>query len=153
MKHGSTRPFIHLFIFQGHQEKHNCAMCGKSYSSHHFLMDHTRAVHLGQKYLCNFENCGKEFNFRSNLRIHEKRHLNIFIYRCQYCQKGFNHKVHFEYHINCHENQRNFKCTKCDKAFNNKKNQVRHTKYCGIPRTLGRALRIVETPEVKRDLN
>ena len=121
-------------ILQDEEGRKVCTICGKSYIRKQKLLDHIRADHWGQKYMCDFENCGKMLKTKASLRLHEKIHQNTFKYICPYCKKGFNHKVHYGYHINCHENQRNFKCPKCDKGFNNSKNVVRHLKFCGIPK-------------------
>ena len=70
-----------------------CEQCGKSFLSRTSLQRHTRAEHLGLRYLCQF--CGCEFKFVGDKSKHEKhcpyrkqQKDTEGVYNCDQCNKN-----------------------------------------------------------------
>ena len=62
----------------------------------------------------------------SNLRAHEKTHLNLKPFRCQQCPSAFTQKKPLQTHERIHLGLKPFKCQKCHSAFTEKGSLRRH---------------------------
>ena len=56
-----------------------CDQCNAVYKDHKILFRHKKGVHEGQKIKCEYEDCGKEFNFHGSYRKHVRNtHMKVF---------------------------------------------------------------------------
>jgi len=76
------------------EQKFQCAVCGKMYSSWVQLVQHSR-VHLGQ-YKCPL--CDHSFNRQSNLVAHIKRHRMEQGFTCRVCLETFSNRGELIFH-------------------------------------------------------
>lgn len=67
-------------------------------------------------YTCNFQNCGKKFTRRYNVRSHIQTHLSDRPFACSYCPKKFVRQHDLNRHIKGHTESKHCKCP-CGKEF------------------------------------
>ncbi|KAM4032495.1 uncharacterized protein ACNLHF_019715 [Anomaloglossus baeobatrachus] len=70
--------------------------------------------------------CGKHFNWKSNLEVHLKTHLGEKNFSCSECGRFFTRKSHFATHQRTHMGQKPYLCSECGKCFKKKSNLVIH---------------------------
>ncbi|CAG9815966.1 unnamed protein product [Phaedon cochleariae] len=129
--------FSHKVNFIAHQHVdtdlnfYECAICRKTFTSNHRLIQHA-SIHTGEEPLeCDI----------SQKKFSRKNHL-IFTFECDTCQKQFTSADYLREHSKLHDNlksfehlitymrkhivERPFKCDMCQKAFKRKFDMTRH---------------------------
>lgn len=111
--HSDVRPYI-------------CAICCKGFASKRSLSRHLQR-HLGgtvqtkterKEYICE---CGKVFNFPSDLKRHAGSDGDAKPFVCDYCNQAFACKKNFHKHVREHEHESDkWKCMICDEEFRKK---------------------------------
>jgi uncharacterized Zn-finger protein len=80
------------------------------------------SLNEGIRLKCNFDNCGKRFNSKSNLNIHTRTHTGEKKFKCTYsgCYKSFVTKGNLMSHLsNNHTSDKSYSCKYlgCDKKY------------------------------------
>ena len=81
-------------------------------------------------YVCDYENCGKEFAKTWNLLDHVRMHEGIKPYQCQKCGKEFTQKGNLKKHLLIQhskqslDQRKKFKCTICQCSYTERYNLV-----------------------------
>ncbi|XP_075425419.1 LOW QUALITY PROTEIN: uncharacterized protein LOC142465285 [Ascaphus truei] len=78
------------------------------------------------KYKCN--ECGKNFNNKSDYTIHQRTHNTERLYKCSDCGKSFSLKPYLVRHQIIHTGEKPFVCSECGKCFLSNAHLVRHQK-------------------------
>lgn len=130
------------------QQPYACSECGKGFIQSSRLLAHER-MHASEKlskcsvrrnsldYLKPYINpsgerlyactdCGKSFDRRSNLIIHERIHTGEKPYPCSACKKRFISRSNLMSHERSHTGEKPFKCLDCGKNFGSRSNLLRH---------------------------
>ncbi|XP_028041769.1 oocyte zinc finger protein XlCOF6-like [Bombyx mandarina] len=111
----------------------NCEHCNKMVSSRREHWWHTYKEHPEEKdsyrrviaAICDV--CGKGFQNKTKLRIHELRHASPSV-RCDVCGRAFYDKYALARHAHTHTRARPFVCTHCGQTFTLRTNLNRHAK-------------------------
>ncbi|XP_040278920.1 oocyte zinc finger protein XlCOF7.1-like isoform X2 [Bufo bufo] len=85
----------------------------------------TRAVQRLGTTLASSE-CGKQFEKKHNLSIHERIHKKESPFTCSECGKRFSRKSHFVRHQRIHSGEKPFSCSECVRCFSDKSDLVKH---------------------------
>merc|ERR1712150_204158 len=111
----------------GGRRDHNCAQCGKNFSSAQYLKRHIEFVHDGRRDH-NCAQCGKDFSTAQYLKVHIKCvHEGQKDYNCTECGKDFSSKQKLKVHIKCiHEGLRDYNYAECGKDFSYSKDLKKH---------------------------
>ena len=92
-----------------------CDACGKSFDRRKNLRMHEK-IHSGAKpFSC--DKCGKSFTRSSHLREHERRHSGVKPFTCDKCGKSFAESSTLRVHDRIHSGVKPFTCDKCGKSF------------------------------------
>ncbi|XP_067869942.1 zinc finger protein 850-like [Heterodontus francisci] len=81
---------------------------------------------------CNMEkpwkcgDCGKGFNYPSQLEIHRRSHTREKPFICSVCWKGYTVESYLTAHQRVHTGERPFTCTECGKGFTQLSHLMRH---------------------------
>ncbi|KAM5138937.1 uncharacterized protein ACMZJ9_016393 [Mantella aurantiaca] len=70
--------------------------------------------------------CGKCFELRSSLHLHQKTHREKQQLPCPFCSKCFPSRSHLERHERIHTGEKPFSCSYCDKKFANRSSVAVH---------------------------
>ncbi|XP_018424870.1 PREDICTED: zinc finger protein 345-like [Nanorana parkeri] len=70
--------------------------------------------------------CGKCFELRSSLLLHQKTHREKQQLPCPFCSKCFPSRSHLERHERIHTGEKPFSCSYCDKKFANRSSVAVH---------------------------
>lgn len=68
------------------------------------------------KYICTFEECGKTFGRKENIKSHVQTHLNDRRYLCEHCKKCFVRLHDLKRHAKIHTGIKPYEC-KCGRTF------------------------------------
>ena len=77
------------------------------------------------KWTCLYENCGKKFGRRENIKSHVQTHLGDRQYKCNECQKCFVRQHDLKRHAKIHTGDKPHKCL-CGNGFNRHDALTRH---------------------------
>lgn len=103
---------------------HQCADCGKCFQYKSQLTRHQR-VHTREKpYLCS--DCGKSFSQRQHQVNHQKLHTGENPHRCSDCGKSFVCVSQLVMHQRSHTGEKPFPCMDCGRCFSRRAHLLRH---------------------------
>ncbi|XP_077160285.1 uncharacterized protein LOC143820846 [Paroedura picta] len=93
-----------------------CSGCEQTFQDKKDLKKHQKVVHIGEKpHGCT--QCGKMFQFRSNLIVHQRLHTGEKPYSCAECGKAFRCKNKLTIHQRIHTGEKPYPCLVCGKTF------------------------------------
>ena len=82
--------------------------------------------HNSKEYSC--KTCGKSFQSKSKLTIHERVHTGVKPYVCDICKKAFIRKDRLNEHIRIHTGEKPYSCELCKKAFSRSSKLMKHNR-------------------------
>ncbi|XP_077345870.1 uncharacterized protein LOC143989565 [Lithobates pipiens] len=97
------------------EKSFSCTECGKCFQFKSNLNVHKRS-HTGVK-LHSCPECGKCFSENSSLYRHQRSHTGEKPYSCPECGKCFSQKSHLYTHQKSHTGEKPLSCTECGKCF------------------------------------
>nr|XP_019555931.2 zinc finger protein ZFMSA12A-like isoform X2 [Aedes albopictus] len=108
-----------------HSDKRNfpCDKCSKSFKKEIDLKSHL-LLHDEKREECTF--CGLKFHRKSNLKMHMRKHQDIFFYACSECPRKFKNNSHLKEHFKVHSKQKPYGCRFCERSFSYCTDRSRH---------------------------
>ena len=76
------------------------------------------------KFICNFENCHKEFDTKRQFTRHKKRHL--MLYNCNICNQKLSSNWELKIHKRRHNGNKCETCPFCDQSFFDSSSKQKH---------------------------
>ncbi|XP_052341222.1 neurotrophin receptor-interacting factor homolog isoform X5 [Oncorhynchus keta] len=102
----------------GKEKRFPCSFCGKGFNFRKQLEIHQR-MHTGEKpFTCHL--CRASFSHSFTLKRHQRVHTGEKPYTCPHCEKRFSHQHHLKRHLKVHTGERPFACTNCGKRFSDR---------------------------------
>lgn len=104
----------------GENPPFQCVECDRRFCDPSSMKRHVAVVHStgSKKKVFTCEQCGKEFNQRTDLRVHVQRHAGEYSYQCSHCNRCFGKRRDYETHVSeDHAAERPHVCDKCGKRF------------------------------------
>lgn len=120
---------LKMHISKGHCNM-NCSTCSEIFTNKNDFNDHIKNVHkknMEKNYSCSY--CDKNFTSMSNLRMHERSHIEVGKHKCTICEKFYHRKTDLTRHLNVHLGNKTFKCTLCETSFFTRPELNRHMIY------------------------
>ena len=77
-----------------------------------------------QKYICDFENCNKEFDTQRQFTRHKRRHM--LLYSCDICNKKLSSGWELKIHKRTHNGNKCERCPYCNQSFVDPSSKRRH---------------------------
>lgn len=118
----------HKLTAHGNSDRHQCQVCGVSYSHINSLHKHMRFEHENLGYKC--DTCGEMFKHKKWLIKHKVVHTGVDPLQCGVCCKSFMTRYSLAHHMQRHTGHRPFKCETCDKTYVLNSHLNRHKKVC-----------------------
>jgi len=117
----------HHMLHSG-EHKFSCSFCGVKFVSRGDLNKHVRA-HTGEKpYRCDFHKCNKTFSLNGDLNKHRRIHTNDKRFKCEQCQYRCIQSTDLRNHMLIHTNSKPFFCDTCRNSFRKKSQLKEHLK-------------------------
>lgn len=108
-----------------YEQSFTCKDCQKTFRNAYQLKKHQQSVH--RVFKC--DKCARGFKSEKEFQVHLERHQKSDNFQCAHCSKCFTNNTNLRRHEKVHlEAARTFECTYCMKNFNQKTNLVRHLK-------------------------
>ncbi|KAI3629905.1 hypothetical protein MIR68_011340 [Amoeboaphelidium protococcarum] len=109
------------------QSEHPVAV-GTSMKMHNHPLTKIRSSSGGDLFICNWENCGKEFKKYYNLKSHLKIHTGERPFACDFdgCSAAFTRRHDLNRHRKTHSGEREYQCSDCGRKFSRQDALTRH---------------------------
>ena len=115
-------------------EKHQCSICGKTYSSAGSLKNHQLVVHTEDKpFKCDIDGCDYAFRTHLELKNHGKGHAGKKSFECKKCGESFAQSGNLRAHEKTciivdeiNDDNAEYTCKECKKNCKSKTNLVQH---------------------------
>ncbi|CAD7013637.1 zinc finger protein 286A [Ceratitis capitata] len=115
--HNATTRQSHLFKEHKIGDwPHKCTECGRTFEFRASLIMHEQRSHVGKVHKC--DHCERRFAVQVDLQRHIDSHIGKKPFVCELCGKAFRSKTQLGYHSDAiHTKTRAYKCTMCPKDF------------------------------------
>ncbi|KAI3633724.1 hypothetical protein MIR68_008671 [Amoeboaphelidium protococcarum] len=99
-----------------------------SVKMHNHPLTKIRSSSGGDLFICNWENCGKEFKKYYNLKSHLKIHTGERPFACDFdgCSAAFTRRHDLNRHRKTHSGEREYQCSDCGRKFSRQDALTRH---------------------------
>lgn len=112
----------HAFRFHSQDSSITCAVCGRTFESTGSLDAHLKS-HKSSK-CCHI--CGKRCNSSTALTEHMAGHAGVKLHRCHVCGKECSRKGDLKIHMRIHTGEKPFCCSFCCKGFTHSGHLKKH---------------------------
>ncbi|CAG2171959.1 unnamed protein product [Oppiella nova] len=121
---------VHIRLHSGVKE-HVCPHCSKAYGPRKSLMAHIQRSHSQHVFVCEYDDCDKQFASEAQLRQHRLRvHDSSYVrpVACIWvgCERRFDTNAQMEDHLNKHTGERFHECRHCGHSFTTKADLYSH---------------------------